>query len=68
MDTSNPTNILIASLYYLFTVVIAFFSIFSVYVLLRYGKSWTLSLTLSITYSVLFLIMLQLSYRTLQSL
>ncbi len=68
MDPSNPVNLIITGIYYILTVMIAFFSIFGVYVLLRYGRSRTVSLSISILYSIVFLALLQLSYSTLHNL
>jgi hypothetical protein len=67
MDYSNPANLLIAGVYYILSGLITFFSIFTVYVLLRYGKSRALSMTISLLYSIFFLILLQQSFSTLQS-
>ncbi len=67
MDFSNPGNLIITGIYYILTVLITFFSIFGVYVLLRYGQNRTLSFVISIVYSVFFLILLQQSHSTLQS-
>jgi hypothetical protein len=67
MDYSNPANLLIAGIYYVIATLIAFFSIFSVYILLRYGQNRALSLVVSVLYSLFFILLLQQSYSTLQS-
>jgi len=68
MDLSNPTNLLIASIYYVLTGLLAFFSLFAVYILIRYGKSVPLAFALAIVYSFFFLTILLQSYQTLHSL
>ena len=67
MDLTNPGNLIIAAIYYILVGIMAFFSIFGVYVLIRYGKSRTLSVVVSIIYIIFFLQILEQSYRTLQS-
>ena len=44
MNLSSPQNLLIAALYYALVGLLTFFSIFGVYVLIRYGKSIPLAL------------------------
>jgi hypothetical protein len=67
MDLSTPANLLIAGIYYVIVGIMAFFSIFGVYILIRYGKSSSMALTVSLIYSFFFLVILASSYRTLQS-
>ena len=67
MNLSNPTNLLIAGIYYILAGLITFFSIFGVYILIRYGKSTPLALTIAILYGFIFLQILNQSYQTLQS-
>lgn len=66
MDFSSPANLLIAGIYYILAAILAFFSVFGIYTLIRYGKSTILALTVSIIYCFLFLIILSTSYKTLQ--
>lgn len=68
MDLSNPTSLLIAGAYYLITGILTFFSLFGVYILMRYGKSTLLALFVSLFYSLFFLTILAHSYQALQSL
>ena len=67
MPFSNPVNLLIAGIYYALVGIIAFFSIFAVYVLLRYGRSRAFTFTVSVVYSLIFLAALQQSYTMLQT-
>ena len=67
MNLSNPTNLLIAGIYYILAGIITFFSVFGVYILIRYGKSTPLALTIALLYSFIFLEILNQSYQTLQS-
>jgi hypothetical protein len=55
MNLSNPANLLIAGIYLVTVGILAFFSLFGVYILNRYGSSTPLALTISIVYSFLFL-------------
>lgn len=68
MDSSNASNLLISGIYYIFVGLMAFFSLFGVYILIRYGKSIIFSLVLAIVYSIFFLQILAASHATLQSL
>ena len=63
----NPSNLLIAGIYYILVFFLSLFSVFGVYILIRYGKSKPFSLTLAIVYSIFFLAILAQSYGTLQS-
>lgn len=67
MDLSNPANLLIAGIYYLLVGVLSFFSIFAVYVLIRYGKSTLLTLLVSLLYTFFFLKILAESYSSLNA-
>jgi hypothetical protein len=66
MNFSNPTNLLIAGIYYLLVAFLSFFSIFGVYILIRYGKSTPFAITLAIVYSFFFLKILSESSLTLR--
>jgi len=68
MNLSNPANLLIAGVYYVLVGLLSFFSIFGVYVLVRYGKSTPFALTIAVIYSFFFLQILSQSYQTLQTL
>jgi len=68
MDSSNTAYLLIAGIYYIITGIIIFFSIFGVYILIRYGQTRLVSLTVSLLYGFFFLILLAQSFSTLQNL
>jgi hypothetical protein len=62
----NFNNLLISGVYYVLIAVLSFFSIFGVYILIRYGKTTPLAITIAVVYSVFFLKVLMESYQTLQ--
>lgn len=66
MDLSSPTNLLIAGVYFFIIVVISFFSIFGVYVLVRYAQSRMLAIGVSLLYGFFYLTILSASYGSLQ--
>ena len=66
MNLSNPTNLIIAGLYLIMVGFLTFFSLFSVYILMRYGKSTPVALGASLLYAFIFLQILNSSYNTLQ--
>ena len=68
MNTSNPINLLIAGIYYILVGIAAFFSIFSVYILIRYGRSRALCFSAAVIYILFFLSLLGQSHQTLLSL
>lgn len=68
MNLSSPTNLLIAGIYYVLVGVLTFFSVFGVYILIRYGKSTPLAFTVAVVYGFLFLTILAQSYSTLNNL
>lgn len=68
MDLSNPVNLLIAGVYWALTGMLIFFSIFSVYILVRYGKHRILTLLISIIYALIFLKIFSGSYSALKQL
>ena len=68
MDLSNPINLLIAGIYFVITGGLCFFSIFAVYVLVRYGQSRMLAMGISLLYGFFFLTILSASYGSLQQL
>ncbi len=63
----NFNNLLISGVYYTLVAVISFFSVFGVYILIRYGKSTPLAVTIAVVYSVFFLKILLESYNTLSN-
>lgn len=65
MNLSNPANLLIAGIYFVAIGILCFFSLFGVYILIRYGKSTPLALTICLVYSFIFLKILAESYQTL---
>lgn len=65
MNLSNPVNLLIASIYFILAAAMSLFSVFGVYVLIRYGESKLLAFFVSILYSLMFLTVLTNSYHTL---
>jgi hypothetical protein len=67
MNLSDPANLLIAGIYYIIAGILTLFSIFGVYVLIRYGKSTLLAFSVSVFYSFIFLAILGSSYATLQT-
>ena len=68
MNLSNPANLLIAGIYYVLVIFLSFFSIFGVYILVRYGKSTPLAFSIAVVYAFFFLKILAESYHTLSSL
>lgn len=68
MDLSNPSNLLIAGIYYVIVGILSFFSIFGVYILIRYGKSTLLSLGICLLYTFFYLKILADSYQALHAL
>jgi len=63
----NPSsqNLLISGIYYVVVGIMGFFSLFGVYILIRYGKSVIFALALAILYAVFFLQIFAESYATL---
>jgi hypothetical protein len=66
--TFNQTLILIiAGLYYVIAGIFLLFSLFTVYIFLRYGRTRTITLATSIIYALFFISILSVSLATLQS-
>jgi len=65
---SDPTSLIVLWVYYLVAAVLSFFSVFGVYILIRYGKSPAFTLVVSLVYAALFLKILGDSYQTLHAL
>jgi hypothetical protein len=68
MNPANPINIIIAAIYYITVVVLALLSIFSVYVLMRYGRNRLLGSIVCVFYALFFLTLLQQSHLALMAL
>jgi len=68
MNLSDPANLLIAGIYYVIVGIMSFFSIFAVYILMRYGRSTLLAFAFSIFYIFIFVSLLGNSYQALQTL
>ncbi|MDE2311556.1 MAG: hypothetical protein KGJ93_00495 [Patescibacteria group bacterium] len=68
MNLSDPNNLLIAGVYYVITGGLVLFSLFGIYVLLRYGKSTLLAFAVSVFYAFIFLAILSQSYQSLVAL
>jgi hypothetical protein len=64
----TPLNLLISAVYYIAVAIIGFFSLFGVYILIRYGKSIIFGFVLSIVYALFFIQLLAQSLTTLHSL
>ena len=65
MNLSNPTNLIIAGLYFVVVVILIFFALFGVYILNRYGQSRPAALLGSVIFALFFLTVLNNSYHTL---
>ncbi len=68
MDFNQSIVLLIAGLYYIITGIFVFFGVFSVYILLRYGRTRLFSLIFSAAFVLFFLTTLTISFSTLQQL
>lgn len=68
MDTATIVYYVVSGIYYIVIGIAAVFSVFSVYILIRYGKNILLSLVVSVLYAVIFLGVLQQSLQTLHAL
>jgi hypothetical protein len=64
---STPANLLISGIFYVVVGIMGFFSLFGIYILMRYGKSVIFSLALAILYAIFFLQILAESYATLHT-
>lgn len=67
MDFNQIILLIAQVIYYILVGFFLFFSLFTVYILLRYGKSRLVSGAIAIGYSVFFLILLILSFAALQN-
>ena len=68
MNVSDPIITIISAAYYILAGILTLFSIFSIYVLLRYARSRVLALVICLIYSGLFLTFLGQSHYLLQTL
>ena len=67
MNLSTPANLLIAGIYYLLAGAMTLFSLFGVYILIRYGKSAITALIVALLYGFIYLEILAQSYSTLKN-
>ena len=65
MDLSSIAKLLISSVYYIIVGLLALFSAFGVYILLRYGRTIPLTVLISIIYAIFFLTAVAASYNAL---
>lgn len=65
---SNITFYLVSAMYGLAVLIFTFFSLFTIYVFIRYGKSKNIAVAGSLIYGVLFLTLLTSSLVTLSKL
>ena len=68
MNLSDPSNLIIAAIYYIAAGILSIFSIFGVYLLIRYGKSTLLAFSVCVFYIFIYLSILGSSYAALQAL
>jgi len=64
----DTNNLLISGLYYIFIFFISLFSIFAVYLLVRYGRSIIISLLGSLLYVFVFLTILNQAHQIFKTL
>ena len=67
MTPTDPSLLLIAGVYYVIVGILTIFSIFGVYILIRYGKSTLFAFGVSVFYIFIFLSILATSYSALQA-
>ncbi len=63
----SPQNLLIAGIYWVLVAILGFFSLFGVYILIRYGQSRPLALSIAAVYAFFFLKIFIESYNTLKT-
>lgn len=68
MNLSDPANLVLAGIYFVITGIMTFFSIFGVYILMRYGRSTLFAFGLSVFYVFIYISILGSSYNSLQTL
>ena len=67
MSFNQSLILIIAGLYYIIAGIFLLFSLFTVYIFIRYGRSKTITLSTSIVYALFFISVLSVSLATLQS-
>jgi len=65
MNSINPINLIVTAIYYILVAGLALFSIFAVYILMRYGRNKILGLSVCLFYAILFLALFQQSHQAL---
>ena len=65
---TNPVFLITAGFYLLAVLAFLFFSLFAVYILIRYGKSRNVALAASLCYGIFFIILLSTSLNSLSKL
>ena len=68
MNLSSPTNLLIAGLYFVLVGLLTLFSLFGVYILIRYGRTAPLAVAIAVVYALFFIKILAETYSTLHGL
>ena len=68
MNSSDPTSLIIAAVYYILVSILSFFAIFGIYILIRYGKSSILTLIGSLLFAFFYIKILADSYAMLKGL
>lgn len=68
MNLNDPTNLLIAGVYFAVTGILSLFAIFGVYDFIRYGQSRGVAALGSLLFALFYLTILNNSYTALQQL
>lgn len=68
MDLTTAAQLLIQGIYYIIVGILALFSAFGVYILLRYGRSIVTASLVSVIYTIFFVVALLSSYASLKAL
>lgn len=66
MDLSNTAKLIISGIYYILMGILGLFSIFGVYILLRYGRSLAITGLISILFSIFFITAFLASFASLK--
>lgn len=67
MDFNAFLSLAVKLIYYVLVAILGFFSLFTIYVLNRFGRNRTVTITVSLFYIVIFMAILMNSLLTLQS-
>jgi amino acid transporter len=67
MELSTAAQLLLQGIYYVLVGFLALFSIFGVYILLRYGRTVSIAGLVSIGYTIFFTVALLSSYASLRA-